>query len=121
MKSYVLRGSKSTPQAQATLSWIDDLAGGLPFYVQMAGAMLWQHGDFEQARKEFIFQATPRFRELWNDLTEAERHALRHAAGVSGLATPNSAIIDILQRHGLLRSDGRLFSSAFAEFIQGQR
>ncbi len=120
-QSLVKNGLSNNVGAQATLSWIDDLAGGLPYYVQMAGAMLWQHGDREQARKEFIFQATPRFQELWDDLTEIERHALRHAAGVSSLATPNSAIIDTLQRHGLLRSDGSLFSSAFAKFIQDQR
>ena len=120
-QTLVQNGFSRNVGVQATLSWIDDLAGGLPFYVQMAGAMLWQYGNPEQAKKEFIFQANPRFRELWDDLTEAERHALRHAAGVSGLTTPNSAIIDTLQRHGLLRSDGRLFSSAFAQFIQGQR
>ena len=114
------RGHVGT-QGVAPLSWIDDLAGGLPFYVQMAAAILWQYGDPEPARKEYIFQATPRFKELWDDLTEAERHALGYAAGVSGLATPNSAMIDLLQRHGLLRQDVCLFSSAFAEFIQDRR
>ncbi|NEP01120.1 MAG: serine protease [Symploca sp. SIO2E9] len=118
--SLVLNGFRDNVGVQGTLSWIDDLAGGLPFYVQMAAAMLWQYGDCEQARKEFIFQATPRFQELWKDLKEIERHALRHAAGVSGVATPNSAIIDTLQRHGLLRQDGNLFSSAFAKFIKGE-
>jgi hypothetical protein len=114
-----LRGAGGISEAE--LAWIDDLAGGLPFYTQMAAALLWQHGDREQARTEFIFQATPRFRELWDDLTALERHALRDAAGVSGLAAPNSAITDTLQRHGLLRSDGCLFSSAFAEFVREQR
>lgn len=104
-------------RGELRLDWIDNLAGGLPFYVQMAAAMLWQYGDFEQARKEFVFQGTPRFRELWKDLTESERQALRYAAGISGLAMPSSGMIDMLQRHGLLRSDGRLFSSAFAKFI----
>ncbi|HAC62265.1 MAG TPA: hypothetical protein DCF68_01695 [Cyanothece sp. UBA12306] len=101
----------------APLSWIDELSGGLPYYVQMAASLWWQYRDDEQAKKEFIFQATPRFEELWRDLTEVERHALRYAAGVSGLGVPSSAIIDILKRHGLLRQNGGLFSSAFAEFI----
>lgn len=104
-----------------SLQWIDDLAGGLPYYTQMAAALLWQHGELEQAEAEFIFQATPRFQELWEDLTVQERHALRHAAGTSGLATPSLAISKNLQRHGLLRLDNRLFSSAFAEFVREQR
>ncbi|MDJ0582845.1 serine protease [Crocosphaera sp.] len=102
----------------APLSWIDELAGGLPYYVQMAASLWWQYRDDEQAKKEFIFQATPRFQELWKDLTEVERHALRYAAGVSGLAVPNIAIIDMLKRHGLLRQEGGLFSSVFADFIK---
>ena len=105
----------------APLSWIDELAGGLPYYVQMAASLWWQYRDDEQAKKEFIFQATPRFQELWKDLTEIERHALRYAADVSGLTVPNRAIIDILKRHGLLRQEGGLFSSVFAEFIKNQR
>jgi hypothetical protein len=80
--------------------------------------MLWQYGNFEDAKKEFIFQATPRFQELWRDLTEGERHALRYAAGVAGLASPDKSMSDRLVRHGLWRSDGGLFSSAFAEFVR---
>ncbi len=79
----------------APLSWIDELAGGLPYYVQMAASLWWQYGDDEQAKKEFIFQATPRFQELWQDLTEVERYALRYYAGVAGLAVPSAAIIDM--------------------------
>jgi hypothetical protein len=107
-------------QSLAPLQWIDDLAGGLPFYTQMAAAILWQHSDVEQARVEFIFQATPRFREVWRNLTELEQHTLRYAAGVAGLTAPTSSIVGTLQRYGLLRSDGRLFSTAFAEFIRDQ-
>lgn len=108
-------------QGLALLPWIDDLAGGLPFYTQMAAALLWQHNNLEEAKVEFIFQATPHFQVLWRDLTPKEHQALRHAAGISGLAAPSLAITDILQRHGLLRLDGRLFSSAFAEFVREQR
>ncbi|MGK7938719.1 MAG: trypsin-like peptidase domain-containing protein [Crocosphaera sp.] len=105
----------------APLSWIDELAGGLPYYVQMAASLWWQYRDNERATKEFIFQATPRFQELWKDLTEVERHALRYHAEVPGLGVPSAAIIDILKRHGLLRQEGGLFSSAFAECIKNQR
>ncbi|MGK7874342.1 MAG: hypothetical protein AB4426_13830 [Xenococcaceae cyanobacterium] len=106
---------------ETSLQWIDELAGSLPFYVKMAASMLWQYGDFEQAKTEFIREATPHFRKLWDDLTTPECQALLHAAGISDVAIPNAAIIDTLQRHGLLRSDGRLFSSAFADFIRVQR
>ncbi|MDB9341544.1 MULTISPECIES: serine protease [Cyanophyceae] len=102
--------------------WVDELAGGLPYYVQMTGAMLWQEeNNQEKAKKEFTFQAQPRFQELWNDLTEVERLALRYQLGGGNLPSPDQAIVDMLQRHGLIRKDGGLFSSVFAEFVKGQK
>ena len=103
------------------LQWVDGLSGGLPYYVQMAGAMFWQYENQEIAKENFIFQAQPRFQELWQDLTEDERLALRYQLEESNLPSPNPAIVDRLQRHGLLRENGGLFSSAFAEFVKGQR
>lgn len=103
------------------LQWIDDFAGGLAFYTQMAAALLWQYGDHTQAQSEFTFQATPRFRDLWNNLTAPECQSLKNVVnGVSGSLQP-TAVMDALKRHGVLRSDGRLFSSAFAEFVREQR
>ncbi|MCG6134343.1 MAG: serine protease [Nostoc sp. LLA-1] len=101
--------------------WVDELAGGLPYYVQMAGAMLWQKENQEKAKEEFNFQSRPRFQELWKDLTEVERLTLRYQLGESNLPSPDFAIVDSLQRHGLLRKDGHLFSSVFAEFVKGQK
>ena len=117
-KTLVAAGFSSTSLADATLQWIDDLAGGLPYYTQLAAALLWQHRDPHRAQVEFIFQAHPRFQELWNDLTPQEQQTLRHAAGNSGVTAPINAIRTTLQRHGLLRPNGQLFSSAFASFIQ---
>ncbi len=105
----------------AVLQWVDELAGGLPYYVQMAGAMLWQNRNQEIAKNEFNFQAKPRFEELWKDLTEVERLALRYELGEGNLPISDRAIVDRLQRHGLLRRNGGLFSSVFAEFVKGQR
>ena len=99
--------------------WIDELTGGLPFYVKMAASMFWQYGDYEEARTKFIYQAAPRFEELWADLTAAERQIMKNAAGQ--ISTQSNAVVDSLRRHGLLRSDGGLFSSAFAEFVRNQR
>lgn len=97
----------------AELDWVDDLAGGMPFYVQMAAGLLWLYeGDFDKARREFAFQAESRFRELDRGLTAAEQQAIRTGKGLS------SAMIDRLERYGVLREDGRLFSSAFTVWLR---
>ena len=101
------------------IDWIDELAGGLPFYVKMAASMFWQYGDYEKARTEFIYQATPRFEELWADLTTSERQIMKNAAGK--ISIQSNAVVDSLKRQGLLRSNGGLFSSAFADFVRNQR
>lgn len=120
-QGIIQKGETTFTPNPALWEWVDELAGGLPYYVQMAGAMLWQHENQETAKKEFIFQAQPRFQELWKDLTAGERLALRYALGAGDLPTPNSVIVDMLQRHGLLRQNGSLFSSVFAEFVKGQK
>jgi hypothetical protein len=113
------QGGNASPLPEI-LQWIDALAGGLPFYTQMAASLLWQYGDHTQAQSEFIFQATPRFRDLWQDLTPPECQILQNVVnGVSG-SLQSTAVVDALKRHGVLRSDGCLFSSAFAEFVRDQ-
>ena len=99
------------------LALIDELSGGLPYYVQMAAALLWQYHDPTKVREGFAFQSRPRFRELWDDLTRPEQLALRAACGLS--QTPLDPLVwDVLRRYGLLRPDGRPFSSAFAGFVK---
>jgi len=119
-QSLVRNGFTPTGVSAVDLALLDDLAGGLPFYTQLAAALLWRHGDHARVRAEFALQAEPRFAELWGDLHEQERRALRHAAGLPGLAAP-AALQAKLQRHGLLRADRRLFSSALAKWLQEQR
>ncbi len=75
----------------------------------------------DRVREEFLFQAAPRFQELWEDLSDQERNALRSTAGTSGLVIPAAGMINRLQRHGLLRPDGQLFSRVFTKFVRGQR
>ena len=120
-QGIIQKGEITFTPNPALWEWVDELAGGLPYYVQMAGAMLWQHENQETAKKEFSFQAQPRFQELWNDLTAGERLALRYALGAGDLPTPNSVIVDMLQRHGLLRQDESLFSTVFAKFVKSQK
>jgi hypothetical protein len=97
------------------LSWVDGLAGGMPYYVQLAASMLW---DAEEntglARMNFVTEANGRFGVLWRDLEEAERSILRSLSAVK----PKGAIGQRLVRYGVLRGDGRLFSSAFGEWIR---
>ena len=102
------------------IDWIDELTGGLPFYVKMAASMFWQYGDYEQARNEFIYQATPRFEELWDDLTASEHQIMKNVARETSIQS-NPVVADDLKRQGLLRPDGGLFSSAFGEFVRNQR
>ncbi|RRR70266.1 MAG: hypothetical protein EI684_13615 [Candidatus Viridilinea halotolerans] len=97
---------------------LDELAGGLPYYTQLAAYLLWSYRDQQRVRAEFALQAAPRFQELWDDLQPNERAALRHAAGLPGSAAPAPGLLARMQRHGLLRADGRVFSAALAEWMR---
>jgi hypothetical protein len=118
---FGLEGAGLGTEITAIQDWIEEWAGALPYYLQMAASLCWQNQDLEVVQKEFSFQAMSRFQELWDDLIELEHHALRYAAGLHLLSQPQAAICDSLQRHGLLRSDGKLFSRAFGEFLRGLR
>jgi hypothetical protein len=111
--------------SDADMALIDELAGALPCYTQLAAAMLWQHRDAEKTRAAFTAQVWPRFRTLWHSLSEAEQHALNTAvmemegsSGANGLTTPHAQVQVALQEHGVLRPDGHLFSSVFTAFVQ---
>ena len=105
------------------LSWVDGLAGGMPYYVQLAASMLW---DAEEntglARMNFMMEAEGRFGVLWRDLEEAERFPLREATPTMlrslSEVKPKGSIGDRLVRYGVLRSSGGLFSTAFGEWIR---
>ena len=99
------------------LEWVDRVSGGMAFYVQMAASMLFQYGDLEEADREFWFQAEDRFTELWRDLNGRERSTLKFAMGSGGVEA-GRGMRDRLLRYGLIRGDGRLFSSAFGEWIR---
>jgi hypothetical protein len=119
VKDEFIKTGKMDVVPDRLIDWIDELTGGLPFYVKMAASMFWQYGDYEEARTKFIYQATPRFEELWADLTASERQIMKNAGGK--ILTQSNAVVGSLKHHGLLRSDGGLFSSAFAEFVRNQR
>jgi hypothetical protein len=115
-QKLVQDGFSESKASDATLDWIDELAGGLPLYVQMAAALLWQEeGDLMRAEAAFRMQAEPRLRELWQGLNKAEQRVLQQL----GVGDEDRAVVEQLQRYGVIRADGRLFSRVFAELVRG--
>jgi len=117
-QQLVREGFGNVSVSKQSLAWLDTMTGGLPFYVQMAASLLWQYRNLEEAEREFCFQATARFEELYQNLNEAESTAVRYAAGIPGLAAPNAAMMNRLQRNGVFRSEGELFSKAFVDYVR---
>lgn len=101
--------------------YIDDLAGGLPYYVQLAASLLWKHQDTKLATEEFIFQSYPIFEELWSTLSNKEKEALFFYAGSNEGAMPTQRLMMSLQRYGLIRSNQSLFSTAFSDFMKDKK
>jgi hypothetical protein len=82
----------------------------------MAAALLWQEsGDLTRAEAAFRMQAEPRLRELWQGLSETERRVVQQ------LGDGDRAVVEQLQRYGVIRADGGLFSRVFAELVRGQK
>jgi hypothetical protein len=107
------------------LGWIDRLAGGVPFYVQMAASLLWQYGwqpgNLGEAEREFRFQARPRLLELWRGLNGMEQGLIGDLALGHGPLEGQRVLLDRLQRNGLVRPTGESFSEVFAEIVVEQR
>jgi hypothetical protein len=77
---------------------------------------LWQEGgDLMRAEAAFRMQAEPRLRELWQGLSEAERRIVQQ------LGDGDRAVVDQLQRYGVIQAGGGLFSRVFAKFLRGQK
>lgn len=112
-RQLVRDGFRTEKVSESTWQWLDALAGGFPFYVQMAATLLWQWGDEQKAAQEFRFQAKPRLEELWRGLSTPEQAAIR------GLVMENRSLsggmLDRLQRYGIVRSNGELFSPILGE------
>lgn len=96
------------------MQWVDRVAGGVPFYVQIAGAMLWQYQDLRAAQENFAEQCQNYFPQLWRGLTRQEQVAMRGERAVQ------DGVGRKLEQRGLLRQDGRMFSEMFAVFVREQ-
>jgi len=101
----------------AELEFIDDTAGGIPYYTQLAAQIILRHQDPQQARAYFRNKAFPHFDSLWRDLSVEEQNALLYAVGSRNVSSPTTYVDLILKRQGLIRSNGNLFSSVFTDFV----
>lgn len=106
--------------SEAEMQWVDSMAGQLPFYSQMAAAMVWQYGNLSEAEAAFRQQAAPRWAELWRELTPTEQIGLKQTLNPD-LPPPPTAIMEQLVLHGLLRPNGQICSAALAAFMGEQR
>ena len=98
------------------LDWIEEVAGGLPFYTQMAASILWQHKDLDSAEQAMTEAVRPHFEYLWQNLKDEERSVLKSLVGGIKDSGP---ILQELERYGLVKESGqKVFSSLFAEFVQ---
>jgi len=102
----------------AELHFIDEVSGGFPFYVQLAASLIWRYKDLSRVREEYLVQVEPRFVALWNELSTLERQVLRQSVNLE--SHTNSGVRYMLQRRGILRSNGKPFSSTFTEFMRNQ-
>ena len=97
---------------------ITRLAGGIPYYTQLAAALLWQYHDHAAVEAEFTFQAHSLLTDLWKSLTRQEQHALRYSIGQTGVPAPRSSVVSSLQRYGVLNQNTEPFSSVLIDIIK---
>jgi hypothetical protein len=105
------------------LEFLDQVAGGHPFFVQMAAGHLWDvrakgEVDYDQLRQELWFQFQPHLQYLWRKLSPDEQAVL------TKIATSDSADVDpiriaALERRGIVRQR-QPFSRLFSEMIVGR-
>ncbi|MBI1876840.1 MAG: hypothetical protein HYR94_01135 [Chloroflexi bacterium] len=104
------------------LTFLEKVAGGQPFFTQMAASYLWSQKskgavDYEVLYQELWAQMEPYLKHLWSKLQPVEQGILRRQAG-SGTSIPDPHHLAALERRGLVRQD-RPFSYLFKEMITG--
>ena len=109
---------EATPEE---LDAIGRLAGGHPFYTQLAARRLWEarfaRGDPDWQSRAYD-DLTPHWEGWWKHLEAAEQEALRYTLGLSAVE-PKKAMLRDLTRRGLMR-DGKPFSEEFAGWVREQ-
>jgi hypothetical protein len=105
------------------LNVIEEIAGGHPFFTQMAAFALWEmevsrNVDYELLREHMAAEMRPHFQYGWERMLDTERSALRYFSGKAA-AKPEPAITGNLTARGWLKQ-GSPFSQTFSDFIQKQ-
>ncbi len=104
------------------LAFIERVAGGQPFFTQMAAGYLWNAKandapDYDRLYPELQAQIKPHLQHLWTKLDPAEQAALRYLVTPNSLP-PDSRHLATLEQRGLIRAE-EPFSQLFAEMIAG--
>lgn len=105
----------------AELAAIERLAGGHPFYTQLAAGNLWAArsgdgaADWEARTRSDL---APHWASLWAHLPAVDQGVLRQAAGLPGGAASPARAAE-LARRGWLRQ-GRPFSAAFEDWMRSR-
>jgi hypothetical protein len=112
------------PLEPPDLAWIDEIAGGHPFYTQIAAHLLHQARSTGEdtahavLSDRFAAETTAHFTDLWRRLDRPARAALKHLAGDTQTPRPNERTLGALRRRGLVLRDRRLFSAVWARGIR---
>ncbi|MDX1524063.1 MAG: serine/threonine-protein kinase, partial [Anaerolineae bacterium] len=106
------------------LTFIETVAGGHPFFTQMAASYLWeaQQGgtvDYDRLWQELWFQGQAHLDHLWRSLTAEEQTIMRRLATDQPPASSaaQTRIVAGLARRGIVRNE-QPFSEFFAEMIR---
>lgn len=105
---------------------IGNLSGGLPYFVQLAGFLVWNGIDEGWSEADismrFSQESEGIFRELWQRETVPNQHRiLLERMGVRSADLNQNEVDEAvrkLQVRGILNAQGELFSKAYADFIR---
>ena len=107
---------------EAHTDFILDIAGGLPFFIQIACAALFSLPradklDLKKAKELFLEEARPHFKEYWEKFDESEQAVVAALAHARRLPQEHAFALKDLTQAGFVHEE-KLFSSLFAEFVR---
>jgi len=102
--------------------FILDIAGGFPFFIQIACAALFSlpragKMDLKKAKELFLEEARPHFKEYWERFSESEQAVVAALARERRLPQEHAFALKDLTQAGFVHEE-KLFSSLFAEFVR---
>lgn len=101
--------------------FILEIAGYFPFFIQMACSALFSSppagkSDYKKIKEIFLEEAKPHFQEFWERFDESEKAVVVALAKGKTLPREHAFALKDLAQAGFV-SDGKVFSSPFAEFV----